>query len=173
MKKRELKLALRTASRLCRETEFFLIGSQAVHAYCSRPPAEVLLSQECDLYPRNRPLVADLIHNQLGRNSKFSRRYGIYIDVVTPELASLPNGWRKRLKLFHSGSITAYCLEVHDLLVSKLAAGRLKDLELAAALLKRRIAAARTLRRRIGQFPITSERQHIRTQMDAVLKKLK
>ena len=46
MKRRELETAHRTAGRVARETEFFLIGSQAVHAYCRRPLAEVLLSQE-------------------------------------------------------------------------------------------------------------------------------
>jgi hypothetical protein len=42
MKKRELKLAVRTAARIAREREFYLIGSQAIHAACSDPPAEVL-----------------------------------------------------------------------------------------------------------------------------------
>jgi hypothetical protein len=54
VRKREVETTLRAAGRVAREAEFFLIGSQAVHAYCRRPPAEVLLSQECDLYPKNR-----------------------------------------------------------------------------------------------------------------------
>jgi hypothetical protein len=32
MKKRELEIALRAAARVARETEFFVIGTQAVHA---------------------------------------------------------------------------------------------------------------------------------------------
>ena len=88
MKRRELETALRTAGRVARETEFFLIGSQAVHAYCRRPPAEVLLSQECDLYPMNRPEIANLLDAQLGRGSRFARRRGFYVDVVTPPYLS-------------------------------------------------------------------------------------
>ena len=52
MKRSELQEALRAAAHVARESEFILIGSQAIHACCRRPPAEVLLSQECDLYPR-------------------------------------------------------------------------------------------------------------------------
>ena len=52
MKKRELEQLLREAGRVAREVEFFVIGSQAVHAYCRRSPTETLRSQECDLYPK-------------------------------------------------------------------------------------------------------------------------
>ena len=69
VRKRELKLALQSAGRIARDQEFFLIGSQAIHAYCGRPPAEVTLSQECDLYPKNRPETANLLDAKLGRGS--------------------------------------------------------------------------------------------------------
>jgi hypothetical protein len=172
MKRRELEVALRAAGRVSREREFFLIGSQAVHAFCRRPPAEVLLSQECDLYPRTRADVADLLHLELGRGSNFARRHGFYVDVVTPEIASLPNGWQKRLKPLRVGKVTAYCLDIHDLLVSKLSAGRLKDLEFAGAILKLRIANVPTLRRRINHSPIERERRRLRAQLKVVLANL-
>src|SRR5215813_13459039 len=126
MRKRAVEQTLRAAGRVAGETEFFLIGSQAVHAYCRRPPPEVLLSQECDLYPKNRPETANLIETELGRGSRFARQHGFYADVVTPELASLPSGWMRRLKPLRAGRITALCLEAHDLAISKLAAGRIK-----------------------------------------------
>ena len=172
MKRRELEIALRAAARVSGEHEFFLIGSQAVHAYCRRPPAEVLLSQECDLYPRNRSETATFLHFQLGRGSAFARRHGFYVDVVTPEIASLSHGWEKRLKPLRLAKVTAYCLEIHDLLVSKLAAARLKDLEFAGALLKRRMADATSLRRRINQFPLKRERPRLRAQLKIVLQNL-
>ena len=127
MKKHELKTALKAAARVAREREFFIIGSQVIHAYCRRPPAEVLLSQECDLYPRTHPQAAALLARELGRNSAFARRHGFYVDVVAPEIANLPPGWEKRLQPLRIERITAFCLEIHDLLASKLAAGRLKD----------------------------------------------
>jgi hypothetical protein len=172
MKRRELEVALRAASRVSREHEFFLIGSQAVHAHCRRPPAEVLLSQECDLYPRNSSQAASLLHFQLGRGSKFARQHGFYVDVVTPEIASLPIGWQKRLKPLRFGNVTAHCLEISDLLVSKLAAGRLKDLEFVGALLKRRIADVTSVRRRFNQFPIRREVARLRAELAVVLQNL-
>jgi hypothetical protein len=169
MKKRELEIALRAAARVARETEFFVIGTQAVHAYCLRPPAEVLVSQECDLYPKHRPETALALDQALGRGSTFARRHGFYIDVVAPEIATLPAGWRSRLKTLRVGQITAFCLEVHDLVVSKLAAGRLKDLEFVGALLSFDLASWKPLRRRIGQLHLARDRTRVRARLRAVL----
>jgi hypothetical protein len=169
MRRRAVEQTLRAAGRVAREREFFLIGSQAVHAYCRRPPAEALLSQECYLYPRNRPETANLIEAQLGRGSKFAKRHGFYADVVTPELASLPAGWLCRLKPLRAGRITAFCLEAHDLIVSKLAAGRLKDLEFVGALLQMDLADPKIIRRRIRQFPVQRDRANLLARLRAVL----
>lgn len=173
MRRRELEKTLRAAGRIARELEFFLIGSQAVHAYCRQPPTEVLLSQECDLYPKNRPETATLLHTELGRGSEFARRHGFYADVVTPDLAILPPGWERRLKRFEAGSVTALCLEVHDLVASKLAAGRLKDLEFVGALLQLQLADPKVLRRRIGQFSLQPDRSRLRAQLHVVLNELR
>ena len=169
MKKRELAQILRAAGQVAHDREFFRIGSQAVHAYCRRPPTEVLLSQECDLYPKNRPRAALLIDRELGRRSKFAREHGFYADVVTPELASLPLGWERRLRPFRAAQVTAFCIEAHDLVISKLAAGRLKDLEFVNALLQMKLVHPRTLRRRIRQFPIEADRPWLLTRLQSVM----
>lgn len=173
MKKHELRAALKAAARAAHEREFFLIGSQAIHAHCRRPPAEVLLSQECDLYPRTHPQAAGLIARQLGRNSTFARKHGFYIDAVTPDIASLPEGWERRVRPFRVGRITAYCLEIHDLLASKLAAGRLKDLELAGAVLKLRLARVSTLRTRIAKLVPVSASELALSSLSVVLRETK
>ncbi len=173
MKKHELRTALRAAARVSGEREFFIIGSQALHAHCKHTPAEVLLSQECDLYPRSRPEAASLLDRELGRNSTFARKHGFYVDVVAPEIASLPEEWEKRVKPFRVGGITGFCLEVHDLLASKLAAGRLKDLELTGALLKLRLAKGRTLRARVARLSPVSARERALSCLTVVLKEVK
>ncbi|MCX6922935.1 MAG: hypothetical protein NT154_06960 [Verrucomicrobia bacterium] len=173
MKKHELRTALKAAGRVAREREFFIIGSQAVHAHCKRPPAEVLLSQECDLYPRTHPQAAALLERELGRNSGFARKHGFYVDVVTPEIASLPEGWEERVKPFRVGRITAQCLEIHDLLASKLAAGRLKDLELAGAVLKLRLARVASLRARLAKLLPASAREQALSSLTIVLKEVR
>jgi hypothetical protein len=162
VRKRELRTALKAAARIAREREFYLIGSQAVHAHSKRPPTEVLLSQECDLYPRTNPQAAAMLDCELGRNSAFARKNGFYVDVVTPDIANLPEGWQKRVKPFRAGRVTASCLEIHDLLASKLAAGRLKDLELVGAVLKLRLAKVSTLRTRLAKLiPVSVSEQAV------------
>jgi hypothetical protein len=173
VKKHELKIALKAAARVAGEHEFFIIGSQAVHAHCKRAPAEVLLSQECDLYPRSRPQAAAMLDRELGRNSAFARKHGFYVDVVTPDIATLPPGWRKRVKQLRAGRITAYCLEMHDLLASKLAAGRLKDLELAGAVLKLRLARVSTLRARLAKLIPASARKVAVSSLTTVLREVR
>ncbi len=172
MKKSEVQTALRAAGAVARQTEFILIGSQALHAYCQRPPAEVLRSQECDLYPRTHPEAAGRLSTELGRRSAFARQHGFYVDVVTPDLATLPDGWEKRLKPLRAGRITAFCLEVHDLMASKLAAGRLKDLELVGALLKLRLGRTSSLRRRVARFPLEADRHRAFLRLSVVLEDL-
>src|SRR5688572_3778565 len=98
MRKIELRKAVQAAAEIAGDSEFIIIGSQAFHAYSPRAPAEVLLSQECDLYPKNRPETANLLQSKLGRGTSFARKNGFFVDVVTPELATLPNGWERRLK---------------------------------------------------------------------------
>jgi len=120
MKRRELELAVRAAARIARESEFLLVGSQAVHAHCRRAPAEVLVSQECDLYPKNRPETANQLDTELGRSSRFARQHGFYVDVVAPEIVDLPPGWQRRLKRLKVGRIDVFCLDLQDLIVSKL-----------------------------------------------------
>jgi len=169
MRKRELKFALREASRICREDQFIIIGSQAVHAYCARPPAEVTLSQECDLYPRNRIEAANMLAGELGRRSPFARRYGFHVDVVAPELATLPQGWELRLQRLDAGPVTAFCLEAHDLAVSKLAAGRLKDYEFVAALFRTGLAKPRRVSLRITKLESPNEQARVRARLKSVL----
>jgi hypothetical protein len=75
------------------------------------------------------------------------------VDETT---AVLPDGWRERLVRVEtagtSGAI-GWCLEPHDLAVSKLAAGREKDLVFVEAMVRRNLASPQVLRHRLGQTP--------------------
>jgi hypothetical protein len=173
MTKRQIETTLRVAGRIAKEREFFLIGSQALHAWARRVPAEALLSQECDLYPKNVPEAVTVLALALGRRSRFARSNGFYADVVTPELATLPPNWQMRVRRWRVGAVTALCLEVHDLVVSKLAAGRLKDLEFIGAVLKLRLAKLNILRRRIAMLPSNADRQLIRSRLDLIIRELR
>jgi len=78
------------------------------------------------------------------------------VQGVTPKTAILPDGWRKRLIPFSSpatNGVTALCLEIHDLWISKAAAGRPKDVEFCTALLERRLVTQKTLHARLSNVP--------------------
>jgi hypothetical protein len=63
-----------------------------------------------------------------------------------------PKGWEQRLVAYAIGDVTARCLEIHDLIVTKLSAGRLKDYEFIAAMLMSKFARADEVVRRIQTF---------------------
>jgi len=53
----------------------------------------------------------------------------------------------------HVGPVTAWCLDVNDLVVSKLNAGRLKDYEFINAVLRANLADWDVIIKRIQSFP--------------------
>ncbi|HEX4645971.1 MAG TPA: DUF6036 family nucleotidyltransferase, partial [Verrucomicrobiae bacterium] len=90
----------------------------------------------------------------------------------SPDLATLPDGWAERLVAFrtkNTAGVTGWCLEIHDLVVSKLAAGREKDLKYINALLSRGLVRPLTLKKRIEATPVTAEDRAL---MHLYLKKL-
>jgi len=140
------------AAVACARRELVVFGSQAIHALTASPPAEVLVSVECDIWLREEPEVAARLAAEVGKDSAFAKATGVYADPLPPDLPMLPDGWEQRLVPYRVADVTARCLEVHDLIVSKLAAGRLKDYELIAALLMAKLAGADEVVRRVQSF---------------------
>ena len=114
------ELVVRAASVASRQ-EIIIFGSQSVHAVTDHPPAEVLVSAECDVWLRDEPLVAERLLAELGKDSDFARASGVYVDPLPPDLPMAPAGWEHRLVACRIGKVTARCLEIHDLIVTKLA----------------------------------------------------
>lgn len=125
-----------------------VIGSQAILASVPEPPAELVVSREADLYPRDAPGKADLITGSIGEFSLFHETFGYHGDGVSPDTAVLPDGWRERLVTLcneNTGGVTGLCLSCADIAISKLVAGRKKDLDYVKALLSHRIVLRHTL----------------------------
>jgi len=59
----------------------------------------------------------------------------------------------------NTGAGTGLCLEVHDLAVSKLVAGREKDLEFVAGLIRHRMAEIGTIRDRLAITNLAADRR--------------
>ena len=150
MQRSELAHVLRASSAIANETSFILVGSQAVLLLLDEPPAELLLSAEIDLYPAMHPEKADLIDGAIGALSTFHDTFGYHADGVAPDTATLPRDWMERAVLTYVGDVTAICPDLHDLAVSKCAAGREKDADYIRVLLQHKLVKLDTLMERIG-----------------------
>ncbi len=139
MNRSQLEHIIRAASAISADLEIVVIGSQAIHAQPAPLPAIVYRSQEADVYPRNHPDRADNIDGAIGELSQFHQTYGYYAHGVSSATAILPQGWQERLVPLsnaNTGGATGLCLDISDLVLSKFAAGRDKDLEFNRALIR-------------------------------------
>jgi hypothetical protein len=153
MQREQFQLLLVRAAEVCARRELIVFGSQSVHAITTSPPLEVIISEECDIWLRDEPDVSARLVEQLGIDSPFAKSAGVYADAVPPDLPFVPMGWEERLVEHRLGDITVRCLEIHDLIVSKLSAGRLKDYEFIAAVFMTKLARVDEVAKRIQTFP--------------------
>jgi hypothetical protein len=134
LKRAGLDHLLRAAAAIANVDRFILIGSGSAIATQRRLPLAMMLTSEIDIYPDGVADVEDvseLIATAIGRDSVFHRTFHYYVDGVGPNTATLPEGWRDRLIPYTSPEapgVTALCLDLADLAVAKLCAGREKDI---------------------------------------------
>ena len=139
MKRRELEHVIRAAASIADDPEIIVIGSQAVLGSIPDAPSTLVVSVEADVIPKNRPERAELIEGAIGEGSLFHDTFGYYANGVGYDTAVLPKGWEKRLVPLRSadtGGATGWCLDLHDLVLSKYAAGREKDLRFNEELIR-------------------------------------
>ncbi len=158
MRKSQLEAALRAAAEASGERELVLAGSQSIFGHAADAPVEVLMSEECDVWSRARTEKLNVIEKKLGKNSPYHLAHGVYVDPIDPGIVLLPTSWEQRLKPMRVGDVTAWCLDVNDLVVSKLNAGRLKDYEFVNAVLRVGLADWDVIVKRIEGFPDLHQR---------------
>ena len=132
--------------------------------------AAKLQSLEVDIYPATEPDKADLIDGALGDGSPFHRAFGYYGHGVGPDTAKAPAGWRERLvrvevppRLNSPRRPIAWCLEPHDLVLAKCAAGRERDWQYARTALAADLVDVAVLLARVRSLPISGDhQQHLR-----------
>lgn len=172
MRRDQFEHILRAAQGITGASDFVVVGSQAILGSFSDPPSELQESMELDLFTLRAPEDADLIDGSIGEGSPFHRTFGYYAHGVGLETAVLPRGWRDRLRAHRSpatAGATGHCLEPHDLAVSKLVAGRPKDLVYVSALLRHGLAAGETLRARIAELVDEAERTRCAARLERLL----
>lgn len=120
------------------------------------------MSVEADVYPRRRPERADLIDGAIGEGSPFHETFEYYAHGVGPETAKAPDGWEERLVALstpNTRGATGWCLEAHDLVLSKCVAGREKDWSFAAEAMGHGIVAREELAIRATGLPVEARRR--------------
>jgi hypothetical protein len=131
MKRSDFEHIIRASSAILNEEEFIVIGSQSILALENINIPEILLkSRELDIYPKNNHDKADIIEGAIGELSFFDKNFGYYAQSVSKETAILTENWIFRLNKVQNKNTNmaiAYCLDPHDLAISKIFAGRPKD----------------------------------------------
>ncbi len=157
MNRPQLEHIIRAAVGNADTADIVVIGSQAILGTFPAAPDELLVSMEADVFPRDRPQDSILIDGGIGERSIFHETFGYYAHGVDETTATLPEGWRERLvpiRNENTRGATGWCLEVHDLAVSKLVAGREKDLAFIAALFRHKLAGPKLTGERLAQTEI-------------------
>lgn len=164
MRRPQLEHIIRAAAGITGATEFVVVGSQAVLGQFPQAPDELLVSVEADVFSLRDPADSDLIDGSIGEGSPFHQTFGYYAHGVSIETASLPDGWRNRLIPIqnpNTGGGKGLCLEIHDLAVSKLVAGREKDMSFLKDLLRHRLAGVESIRERLVSTDLTPDRREL------------
>jgi hypothetical protein len=169
------------AAQVSGEREIVVIGSQAILGAVDQPPANMLFSMEADVYPLNHPEKAIEIEGSLGDGSPFQGMNGYFAHGVGPETAKAPGGWQDRLvkveipaRVGQDRGAIALCLEAHDLVLAKCAAGRDRDWEFARDALAANLVRVEELLGRIDGLPVrASDRAHIRKMLTGIAVQLR
>lgn len=177
MRREDFEHVLAAAAEVSGRDELVVIGSQAILGSHSDPPATLLVSLEVDVYPLDDPDAAIYIDGSLGDGSQFHRTFGYYAHGVGPETAKAPSGWQERLvrreiphRVASERTPIAWCLEIHDLVLSKCAAGRDRDWEYAREALKARLVDRDVLLARVPDLPISSDtREHVEKMLRSIV----
>lgn len=155
MKRGEIEHVIRAAADVV-DDEIVVVGSQAVLGETSDPPAQLLVSMEADVFPLSTPERSIEIDGALGDGSPFHAMNGYFAHGVGPETPRAPKGWQGRLVpiVFEPTGgwrrkAVGHFMEIHDLVVSKLVAGREKNLDYAVATIQAGLVDVDNLRRGI------------------------
>lgn len=160
MTREQLEHLIRACATIADDDELVIIGSQSILGQFPDAPAELLVSDEADVYPRNHPDRAELIDGSIGELSPFHETFGYYAQGVGVQTATLPDGWQDRLipvRTKGTRGATGWCLEIHDLVISKYAANRPKDRAFVRAAVRHGLVERELLDERLAATPLERE----------------
>jgi hypothetical protein len=171
MTREELEHVIRAAADIVQD-DLIVIGSQAILGQYPDAPHALLTSQEADVYPKSDPAAAIEIDGAIGDGSHFHESYGYYAHGVGPETITLPSGWQERLvpvrvPVLPSGAthVTGWCIEAHDLVLSKCVANRDRDWDYVETAVAHELVQTEVLLTRVPDLPINEAKRGRVTEM--------
>jgi hypothetical protein len=153
MNRSQLEHLIRAAGDISGDDEIIVLGSMAILAQFPNAPADLLFSNEADVFPKNKPDLAQVIDGCIGELSPFHQTYSYYAHGIGPETGkNLPKGWETRLvplKNPNTRGVAGWCLEVHDLVIGKYTSGREKDLKFNAGVIAYQMVSQKIILERL------------------------
>ena len=134
----DIETLLLEAANLSNHRNFVIAGSLSVLGAVMRPPADMLMSRDVDIYTMLDPgrvfaEIADRVSG-IAEGSKFHIKHGFYADPISPKILSLPDGWEARLiPVTLAQGVVANFLEPNDVAIAKLARSEENDIRWVAA----------------------------------------
>lgn len=144
--------------------DFYVIGSAAILAVLPDPPEGALTAtRDVDVIPpADDERLADQISFVLGEASDFDLEHGYYAQGVTSKTAAYaPSGWMERAVPVCVDAYTGWCMEAHDLVLSKLGAGREKDIGFAKSAADLALVQRDRLLRQLRDVSCTDEHRRL------------
>lgn len=179
MNRKELEHIIRAAGAIANVDKIIVMGSQAILAQFPElaEPAdgsedfvivqgrEILVkSIEADIMIPGSEEKTEMVESAIGELSQFHDTFGYYAQGVDLTTSMLPDGWENRLVEIcneNTNGISGLCLEIHDLIISKLYAGRAKDFEFFKAATVLGLLSQETLIERMMMTPMPDERRSL------------
>ena len=161
MTRRQLEHVIRAAAATADVTDIVVIGSQSILGSFPDAPSELTVSMEADVFPKADTSRSIVIDGAIGEQSLFHQTFGYYAHGVDQTTAILPDGWVGRLvRVANANTMGAvgWCLDPADLAVSKLAAGRQKDLDFVRAMVRSGLVSTGMIDLRISDTNFPSPR---------------
>lgn len=152
----------------------YIVGSSAILAAIPDPPEGALTAtRDVDVIPPgDDERVADQISFVLGEASEFDAEYGYYAEGVTSRTPTFaPRGWKERAIPVRVEEYTGWCMGPADLVLSKLGAGREKDLDFVKSVAALKLVAREELLARLPEVECADEdRRRIEERIKALFR---
>lgn len=182
LNRNELEHIIRAAGEIAGVKTLIIMGSQSVLgqfpdlaesfpesdcseiSFISRKRHILCRSMEADIMVPGSEEKAETVEAVIGELSSFHDTFGYYAQGIDHTTSRLPEGWETRLTEIcnkNTNGISDLCLEIHDLIISKLYAGREKDTEFFQAAVSLCLISEKILSERLEKTRMSEERREI------------